>query len=243
MSPARRRPLAAVVQARWPQLDEEAALQAIGDGDVVVDGSIVTNPRSFVADNASIRLAASAPLQGTRKLEWALTRFPGARIAGRVAVDVGACTGGFTSALLAAGAARVFAVDAGFGQLRGGLAQDRRVVNLERTNVAALSPLAVPDPVGVVTVDVSYLSLSAAVAQLSGSLPFEAEADLLGLVKPMFELQLATIPPADDRSTLLRAVEVAVAGVAAAGWTVLDSDECPVRGSRGAVEFFVHARR
>ena len=243
--PARRRPLATVVRSRWPQLDEAAALTAIDRGDVVVDGSIVTNPRSLVTDGASIRLAASPPLHGTRKLDWALSRFPGARVAGRIAVDVGACSGGFTSALLAAGATRVYAVDAGFGQLRGALAQDPRVINLERTNVAALSTVAALSAVrvGAVTVDVSYLSLSAAVTQLSGCLLFDAEADLLGLVKPMFELRLPTIPLATDRPTLLRAVDVAVAGVGAAGWTVLDHDECPVRGSRGAVEFFLHARR
>jgi 23S rRNA (cytidine1920-2'-O)/16S rRNA (cytidine1409-2'-O)-methyltransferase len=242
-NPARRRPLAALVRDRWPQLDESAVLQAIGGGDVVVDGAVVTNPRSLVAAGASVRLAASAPLQGQRKLAWALSRFPDAVVGGRVVLDLGACTGGFTSALLAAGAARVYAVDAGFGQLRGALAQDPRVVNLERTNVGALSVLVVPDAVGAVTVDVSYLSLSAAVTQLSESLRFEDGADLLGLVKPMFELRLATIPSADDRATLSRAVEIAVAGVGAAGWTVLDSDECPVRGARGAVEFFVHARR
>jgi 23S rRNA (cytidine1920-2'-O)/16S rRNA (cytidine1409-2'-O)-methyltransferase len=241
VSPARRRPLAAVVQARWPQLDEAAALLAIGAGDVVVDGSIVSNPRSLVADGASIRLAGSAPLQGERKLGWALSRFADVRVDGRVAVDVGACTGGFTSALLAAGAARVYAVDAGFGQLRGSLAQDPRVVNLERTNVGALSSAAVPGPVGVVTVDVSYLSLSAAVAQLSDALTFEAGAELLGLVKPMFELRLATIPSAP--ATLALAVGLALAGVTESGWTVVAHDQCPVRGSRGAIEFFLHARR
>jgi 23S rRNA (cytidine1920-2'-O)/16S rRNA (cytidine1409-2'-O)-methyltransferase len=234
---ARRRDLASVVAARWPSVD---ATTAIVGGQVIVDGAIVTNPRSLVGVSASIRLVPAAPLQGARKLSWALSRFT-PPVTGRVALDVGACTGGFTSALLDAGAARVYAVDAGFGQLRGSLAGDDRVVNLERTNVGALSSALVPESVGAVTVDVSYLSLSEAVAQLSASVALAADAWLLGLVKPMFELRLATIPA--DAPTLARALETAIAGVRAAAWDVLDHDECPVRGNRGAVEFFVHARR
>ncbi|MFI5042185.1 MAG: SAM-dependent methyltransferase, partial [Acidimicrobiales bacterium] len=151
-----------------------------------------------------------------------------------------ACTGGFTTAWLETGARRVYAVDVGHGQLLGSLRADPRVVNLERTNVADVSTALIPDTVEVVSVDVSYLALAAAVAQLA-PLDVAAGADLLGLVKPMFELRLATIPT--DPRRLEQARDEAVAGVAAAGWEVLGTDECPVRGGRGAVEFFIHARR
>jgi 23S rRNA (cytidine1920-2'-O)/16S rRNA (cytidine1409-2'-O)-methyltransferase len=231
--------LSAVVQQRWPQLDSGAATQAITAGDVLVEGRPVTNPRSLVEADASVRLAPTTALQGERKLSWAIERFS-PNIAGRVALDVGACTGGFTTALLGAGAAKVYAVDAGFGQLRGALAQDERVVNLERTNVGQLDQTIVADPIGVVTVDVSYLALAAAVAQLTAAVDLDAGAELLGLVKPMFELRLAAIPA--DRPTLETALAQARAGVEAAGWTALGADECPVRGKGGAVEFFVHAR-
>ena len=175
-------------------------------------------------------------LAGEAKLEHALSTFDVA-IAGRVAVDVGAAAGGFTRALLRHGARRVYAVDAGHGQLLGSLRQDPRCVNLEATNLAALDPTLVPDEVGVVTIDVSYVSLAAAVPQLGG-LRLGAGADLVALVKPMYELGLAALP---DRSELASAVKLATAGIEAAGWSVVDWIESPVRGGRGAVEAFVHA--
>ena len=105
-------------------------------------------------------------------------------------LDLGAAAGGFTRVLLESGAARVYAVDAGFGQLLGSLRQDPRVVNLEATNVAALDTHLIPEPIEVVTIDVSYLALAAAVAQLD-RITIVPGADLIGLVKPMFELRLA----------------------------------------------------
>jgi 23S rRNA (cytidine1920-2'-O)/16S rRNA (cytidine1409-2'-O)-methyltransferase len=141
--------------------------------------------------------------------------------------------------LLEAGARRVYAVDAGHGQLLGSLRQDPRVVNLEATNVADLERRLVPEPIEVVTVDVSYLSLSAAVAQLD-RVHLAAEADLIGLVKPMFELRRATAPV--DDASLAAAREAAVAGIAAAGWTVAGTVASPVLGARGARELLLHAR-
>jgi 23S rRNA (cytidine1920-2'-O)/16S rRNA (cytidine1409-2'-O)-methyltransferase len=237
---APRQALAVLVRRQWPQLDEPGAAEAaITAGEVLVDGSPITNPRSQVAASASLRMAAPPVLAGRRKLDWALDHF-GLVVTDAVAVDVGSSTGGFVSALLGAGAARVYAVDAGHGQLLGSLRQDPRVVNLERTNVGHLNPEIVPEPIGVVTIDVSYLALSAAVAQV-GAVELRPAAVLVGLVKPMFELRLATIP--GDRPTLDRALAEAVTGIAAAGWSVQHAAECPVRGARGAVEFFVHAIR
>ena len=102
----------------------------------------------------------------------------------------------------AAGARRVYAVDVGHGQLLGSLRQDERVVVLERTNLAALERRLVPDEVEVATIDVSYVSLAVAVPQL-GRLAYAHGADLLALVKPMFELGLGA-PPTDDGSSTAR---------------------------------------
>ena len=235
----RRVRLSVAAGGEWPALDAATIAAAIEAGDITVNGQPVTNPDSLVEPDAVLRIVTPEPLQGTKKLSWAISRFRPA-VAGRVAVDVGASTGGFTTALLDAGVALVYAVDAGHGQLLGSLRQDPRVVNLERTNVAALDTSVVPSDVGAVTVDVSYLSLTSATSQLQ-SLSFESGAELLGLVKPMFELRLPTIPTA--RPVLDEALGVAVAGVEAAGWSLVGADECPVRGMRGAVEFFIHARR
>ena len=131
------------------------------------------------------------------------------------------------------------AVDVGHGQLLGSLRADPRVVNLERTNVADLDAVLVPAPLDVVVVDVSRLALGEAVAQLTERVTLRSGATLLGLVKPMFELRLGELPT--DQTELDDACDRAARAVGQAGWTVLDVIESAVRGSRGAVEFFVHA--
>jgi 23S rRNA (cytidine1920-2'-O)/16S rRNA (cytidine1409-2'-O)-methyltransferase len=225
--------LTALVARVSPALSAPEVTDAIESGRVLVDGACMTNPKARVAATAAVRVLPGADLAGRRKLEWAMSRF-GVRGAGAVVLDVGACTGGFTTAWLDAGAARVYAVDVGHGQLLGSLRQEPRVINMERTNVseARIDELATR-----VSIDVSYLALGSAVAQLPAVAP---TCELLGLVKPMFELRLATIP--SDRQTLERARDAAVSAVRRAGWAVLGAEECPVRGGHGAIEFFLHAR-
>jgi 23S rRNA (cytidine1920-2'-O)/16S rRNA (cytidine1409-2'-O)-methyltransferase len=225
-----------VVQAHPDLVDPVRQIQA---GRVAVDGRIVNNPASLVRADATIALVRETALRGEAKLAAALERFE-VRVHGRIALDLGAAAGGFTRVLLGAGAARVYAVDAGFGQLLGSLRQDRRVVNLERTNLGELEPSLVPDEVDVVTFDLSYLPLALAVPQVSARLRFAADADLIALVKPQFELSLPG-PPPDD--ALGDAVAVAIRGVACAGWAVRGTMESPARGSGGAVEFLLHATR
>jgi 23S rRNA (cytidine1920-2'-O)/16S rRNA (cytidine1409-2'-O)-methyltransferase len=206
---------------------------------VLVDGFPVRNPRSLVRAEAHIALREDARLRGEAKLEAALAEFD-VEVAGRVAVDVGAAAGGFTRVLLGEGARRVYAVDVGYGQLLGSLRQDERVVVLERTNLAQLDRALVPDVVAVVAIDVSYVSLAAAVPQLGG-LEYAAKADLVALVKPMFELRLAE--PPKEEAQLDAALAAAVDGIAAAGWHLRATSRSPVAGANGAVELLLHARR
>ena len=222
--------------ARHPELGDPE--QAIAAGRVLVDGKPVLNPGARLAASASIVVEPEAGLRGSDKLEAALDGFA-VDIGGRVALDLGAAAGGFTTVLLERGAARVYAVDAGHGQLLGSLRQDPRVVNLEATNLGALGRSVVPDVIELVTIDVSYISLAAAVPQLE-SLAFSEGAELIALVKPMFELGLDT-PPPDDR--LPDALALACAGIERAPWTVVASIASPVTGHRGAKELLVHARR
>jgi 23S rRNA (cytidine1920-2'-O)/16S rRNA (cytidine1409-2'-O)-methyltransferase len=175
-------------------------------------------------------------LHGREKLSFALEHF-GVDATGRVAFDCGASTGGFTRALLDAGAARVYAVDAGFGQLLGSLRQDPRVVNLERTNIA---DARVPEAVDVVSLDLSYLSLADAMPQLA--IDLAAGADLLALVKPMFELHRGELP-VDQLAALEESLELVRAAATRAGWSVVEGCRSPVLGRIGAVEGFLHARR
>ena len=171
-------------------------------------------------------------LHGVEKLSFALERFD-VDVRDRVAFDCGASTGGFTKALLDAGAARVYAVDAGFGQLLGSLRQDERVVNLERTNLA---DARVDEPVDLVTLDLSYLSLADALPQLRYG------TELLALVKPMFELHLAQLPD-DQEAGLAESITLVTDAMTATGWNVVDSCASPVLGRNGALEGFVHGRR
>jgi 23S rRNA (cytidine1920-2'-O)/16S rRNA (cytidine1409-2'-O)-methyltransferase len=177
-------------------------------------------------------------LRGSVKLRAALDAFD-VQIEGRVVLDVGAAAGGFTTVLLDRGAAKVYAVDAGHGQLIGSLRQDPRVMNLEATNVAELTVELVPDPIDVVTVDVSYLALGEAVHQLD-QLNIAPGADLVGLVKPMFELRRATAP--SDRASLDEALRRAATAVESAGWRVVETMGSPLPGAKGARELFLHGR-
>ncbi len=165
-SPVRQRrvPLVEALAARFPDLDDPAG--AVTSGRVRVEGEPALNPRGLVAAAASITVDPVPTLRGAAKLAAALDVFD-LTVAGRVALDAGAAAGGFTSVLLDRGAARVYAIDAGHGQLRGSLRQDPRVVNLERTNLGTLTPTLVPDAVGVVTLGtLSYLSIVGAVPEL-----------------------------------------------------------------------------
>ncbi len=179
-------------------------------------------------------------LRGSVKLEAALDGFD-VEVDDAVCLDLGAAAGGFTTVLIRRGARSVYALDAGVGQLRGELRADPRVVNFERTNLADAWRVVPPDPpIEVVTADLSYLSLSDALPQLNG-VRFAPGAQLVGLVKPMFELHRDR-PPVDQLS-LRVAVETAQRGAAAAGWRNTGWVASPVHGARGAREFFIHGVR
>jgi 23S rRNA (cytidine1920-2'-O)/16S rRNA (cytidine1409-2'-O)-methyltransferase len=234
---ARLRALIKRVQDAHPEIDAETAIR---DGLVRVDGRVVTNPASLVAHDATLSLGADDALRGEAKLEAALSAFE-VDVRGKVALDLGASAGGFTRVLLRAGAARVYAVDAGYGQLIGSLRQNPAVINLERTNLSDLTPEAVPEAVAVVTADLSYVALARALPQLNGSVLLDAHAQLVALVKPMFELGLAE--PPTDSEVLAEACARASAGARDAGWTMQELMQSPVTGRRGSVEFLLHARR
>jgi 23S rRNA (cytidine1920-2'-O)/16S rRNA (cytidine1409-2'-O)-methyltransferase len=237
MAHERPRPLMQELALRFPELDDPAA--AVESGQVLVNGIAITNRASMVKPGSSVAVRPARPLRGTLKLQAALDSF-GVGVGGRVALDLGASSGGFTSALLAGGASRVYAVDAGHGQLLGSLRQDGRVVNLEATNLADVDARLVPEPVEVVTVDLSFVSLARALPQIDGAI-LATGAELVALVKPMFELALPR--PPESSAQLDEAVRRAVAGIERAGWRALASIRSPILGARGAVEFFVHGAR
>jgi 23S rRNA (cytidine1920-2'-O)/16S rRNA (cytidine1409-2'-O)-methyltransferase len=217
----------------------DADERTIKAGRVLVDGRVVFNPSARVRADASIQVRRHARLRGDIKLSYALDQL-GLRIAGRVAADIGASAGGFTTALLDRGARRVYAIDAGFGQLVGRLRADERVVNLEGHNLGVIGQRAVPEPVDVITVDLSYLSVTDAIPQLE-TLDISHDADLVALVKPTFELRRGRPPETDSELEL--ALTAAVEAVAASPWRVEATFKSQVTGAGGTTEFFIHAHR
>lgn len=227
--------LAALLAHRRPEIP----LAAIRGGRVLVDGRVLTNPAARVRVDASLRVTAERRLRGDLKLSHALDTFDVA-VADRVAADVGASAGGFTTALLAHGARRVYAVDAGVGQLLGALRLDERVINLEGTNLASLGAGLVPEPVELISIDLSYLALAAAIPQLE-SLAIASDADLLALVKPTFELHRGHLAASPE--DLTEATALAAAAAETTGWNIVATCLAPPTGQHGAIEAFLHGRR
>ena len=238
MPAARRAPVVALLtllQRRFPGLDDPARL--IEEGTVLVNGVPAQSPRTRVRADAAVQIRHPRPLRGTIKLAHALAVF---RIdaAGAAALDLGAAAGGFTQALLDAGAARVYAVDVGAGQLRGWLRADPRVINLERTNLARLGPHLISEPADLITMDLSYLAIAEAIGQVDRQLLAPA-AQLIALVKPTFELHAATL--ADQPQQVAAAAQTAARALEDHGWRILGQQPSPILGAKGAVEIFIHA--
>ncbi|MEJ2749744.1 MAG: TlyA family RNA methyltransferase, partial [Anaerolineae bacterium] len=148
-------------------------------GEVLVDGVQVDKPGTAVSLDAEITLKSPLPFvgRGGFKLAGALTEF-GMGVNGRVCADVGACTGGFTDVLLQNGAARVYAIDVGYGQLDWKLRNDERVIVMERTNARYVEELA--EPVSFVCIDVSFISLKLILPAVQNWLA--AQADVVALI-------------------------------------------------------------
>jgi 23S rRNA (cytidine1920-2'-O)/16S rRNA (cytidine1409-2'-O)-methyltransferase len=157
-------------------------------GKVLVNGQPVDKPGFFAATDDTLELkGGDIPYvsRGGLKLEAALNNFK-LNVSGSVCMDVGASTGGFTDCLLQQGAERVYAVDVGYGQLAWKLRQDPRVVVIERTNVRHMPADAIPDPVDLIAIDVSFISLKIVVPTIVRFL--KPAASILALIKPQFEV-------------------------------------------------------
>ena len=210
-------------------------------GRVRIDGRPATKPGTTVreASKVAVEPGPAHVGRGALKLEGALDAF-GVDPSGRVAVDVGASTGGFTETLLARGAARVYAVDVGRGQLHERLRADPRVVVRDRTNARALSPADVPEPCSLATVDVSFISVEKILPALRTVLAPGAEAVVL--VKPQFEVgrgQVGRGGIVKDPALHREALRAVAASAQALGYAPRDACASPVAGAEGNREFFL----
>lgn len=221
------------------RLEVASPADVIAGGRVLVDGRVISNPAAMVRSDAAVRLVPERRLRGEVKLSGALDQLH-VPVFGRVAVDLGASAGGFTTALLARGARRVYAVDVGIGQLLGRLRHDERVVNLEGHNLGSVDAGTIPDVVELMTIDVGYLSLRETFPQVE-RLRIDPEAHLVALVKPTFELRRARL--VTSAAEVSGAVRATVEALREHAWTFLASCPAARLGRGGAPEVFVHASR
>ena len=201
-------------------------------------------PGDLVDPELPLEVEAPEPYvsRGGHKLAAALDAF-GIDPAGRVCLDAGASTGGFTDVLLQRGARRVYAVDVGRGQLAEALRRDSRVVSMERTNARTLTGTALPEPVTLATVDVSFISLRLVLAPIAST--FDAGGgDLVPLVKPQFEAGRADVPHGvvRDPGVHARVLREVVSAAQGAAIEPVDLIASPIQGPEGNREFLLHLR-
>ena len=220
----------------------EKATRLILAGQVMVDGQRTDKAGALVARGAVVEVTARQKFvsRGGDKLSPALDAFA-VPPAGRICLDVGASTGGFTECLLERGAARVYAVDVGHGQLDARLRADGRVVVMEKTNARTLTPVAFADAPDLATVDVSFISLEKVLPAIFGVLT--AHGEVVALVKPQFEVGKGLVgkggvvrDSAHHHGVLSRVARFAVLH----GWHVRGVAVSVLLGPKGNREFFLH---
>lgn len=177
--------------------------------------------------------------RGGLKLEKAMELY-GFKLDDKICMDVGASTGGFTDCMLQKGAAKVYSIDVGYGQLAWKLRQDERVVNLERTNVRYITNEQVPDIVDFVSIDVSFISLGLVIPVL---VPFLSdEAMMVCLVKPQFEAgkdKVGKHGVVRDPATHIEVLERAVGFARNAGFGIVGLEFSPIKGPQGNIEYLM----
>ena len=221
------------------------ARAAIEAGGVTAGGRPVARPSDLLANDAALVVTPAHPWvgRGALKLEHALAIWP-VRVEGPVALDVGASTGGFTEVCLAAGAARVYAVDVGRGQIHASLADDPRVILLEGVDARSLTAAEVPEAPQLIVCDVSFIGLAKA---LPAALALAAPgADLVALVKPQFEVGPERVGKGGlvrDEAARADALSEVKAFLESAGWPVQATTDSPIEGGDGNREYLLWARK
>ena len=181
--------------------------------------------------------------RGGIKLEGALDFFQ-VPVKGSIALDVGASTGGFTHCLLLRGAAKVYAVDVGYGQLDWSLRNDPRVVSIEKTNIRYLPPDRIPDLVTLAVIDVSFISLKKVLEPVLSIL--SAQAQVLALIKPQFEVGPRDVGKGGvikDPVLHERVIRDIITFAQNLDLTVAGTTESPIKGPKGNREFFIYLKK
>ncbi len=224
----------------------ERAKALIMTGVVFVGEQKAIKPGDTIDSNSVIRVAGSDikyVSRGGLKLEKAMAAFD-IRLNGRICMDIGASTGGFSDCMLQNGAVKVYAVDVGYGQLAWKLRTDERVVNLERTNIRYLTREKIADDISFASIDVSFISLTLVLPVVHRLLCGEGE--IVCLVKPQFEAGRGKV----GKKGVVREPEIHLEVVhkissfaAENGLSLLNADFSPIKGPEGNIEYLFHLKK
>jgi 23S rRNA (cytidine1920-2'-O)/16S rRNA (cytidine1409-2'-O)-methyltransferase len=236
--------LVVVEQGLAPSREKARAL--ILAGEVLQGDTPIDKAGELIAPDAALRLR-SEPMpyvsRGGIKLAHALKEF-GLDVTGKVALDLGASTGGFSDCLLQAGVARIYAIDVGHGQLHWKIASDPRVVIIDRTNVRYLQPGALPELGTFAVIDVSFISLRLVLPAVPALLA--PGSTVVALVKPQFEVGRENVGKGGivrDEVARAGALTGVIAAAVALGFSVIGQTTSPITGGKGNVEFLLGLRR
>lgn len=232
------------LMALYPQYSRTQINSFIIQGKVTVGGTVCAKPGTLIAHDAEIMIIAEPPRFVCRagiKLEHALTTF-GINVTGLTVLDAGLSTGGFTDCLLQHGARRVYGIDVGYGQVHERVRQDSRVVVRERTNLRTYEHVG--DPIDLVTLDLSFISIIKVLPAVKKLLPEGKQ--LVTLIKPQFEAQRGEVPKGGvikDVAQRDAIVSTVVRAIEAAGFICAGLTPSPIEGSAGNVEYVAHFYR
>lgn len=224
----------------------EKAKAMIMAGEILVDGEREDKAGSMFPETVTIT-QKGRPLpyvsRGGLKLEKAMTHF-GLELDGKICMDVGASTGGFTDCMLQNGAAKVYAVDVGHGQLDWKLRNDERVVCMERTNIRYVTPEDIQEPVQFVSIDVSFISLTKVLLPVRGLM--EENAQMTALIKPQFEAGREKVGKKGvvrDKKVHEEVIRLVTAYASSIWFQVMGLDYSPIKGPEGNIEYLLYLKK
>lgn len=224
----------------------EKAKAIIMSGNVFVEGQREDKAGSMFPDTVNIELkgvTAKYVSRGGFKLEKAIEYY-GVSLEGKICMDVGSSTGGFTDCMLQNGAVKVYAVDVGTNQLAWKLRQDKRVVSMEKTNIRYLEPEHIEDKIDFVSIDVAFISLTKVLIPVRELLKDEGE--VVCLIKPQFEAGREKVGKKGvvrEQSVHIEVIEKVIAYAVSIGFRILNLDYSPIKGPEGNIEYLLHIKK
>ena len=224
----------------------EKAKTMIMEGNVFVDNNREDKAGSSFDENARIEIKGNTlkyVSRGGLKLEKAMTHF-GITLDGKVCMDIGASTGGFTDCMLQNGASKVYAVDVGYGQFAWKLRQDERVVCMEKTNIRYVTPEDIADRLDFASVDVSFISLTKVLGPARALL--QDDGEMVCLIKPQFEAGREKVGKKGvvrDKAVHEEVIHKVIDFALETGFSILNLEYSPIKGPEGNIEYLVYIRK